>query len=522
MSKQKPVVVLGFVGTKVDEGQDSRRWSRWRPSIALCQDPSLVVSRFELLYDPKFAQLANVVSADITQISPETEVRPTKFALTNPWDFEEVYGALHDFARSYRFAPEKEDYLVHITTGTHVAQICLFLLTESRHVPGKLVQTGPPRRGANGPWGSRDVIDLDLSRYDRLASRFRAEVVESVSFLKQGIPTRNAAYNGLMAEMEHVAVRTRAPMLLLGPTGAGKSQLAKRLFELKRSRNLVSGDFVNVNCATLRGEQAMAALFGHTRGAFTGASGAREGLLLRANEGVLFLDEIGELGLDEQAMLLRALEEKTFFPVGSDREVHSNFVLLAGTNRDLKNGSFRADLLARINLWSFELPGLAQRREDLAPNVAYETERASTVVGTQVTWSREALQHYLAFGTSNEATWPGNFRDLNASITRLVTLADGARISTALVAAEISRLTAAWRSDSSGDFDTSHLDDFDAVQLTEVVRVCRTSRTLSEAGRRLFAKSRQKKRSSNDADRLRKYLARFDLDFETLGQITQS
>ncbi len=526
MSKPKPVVVLGVLGTKVDEGQDSRRWSRWRPTVALCQDPAQVISRFELLYDPKFTALANVLSADIKQVSPETQVRPTKLALTNPWDFEEVYGALHDFARSYRFVPEKEDYLVHITTGTHVVQICLFLLTESRHIPGRLVQTGPPRRGASGPGGSRDIIDLDLSRYDRLASRFRAEVVESVSFLKQGIPTRNAAYNALMTQMEHVAVRTRAPMLLLGPTGAGKSQLAARLYELKRARNLVSGEFVNVNCATLRGDHAMTALFGHTRGAFTGAASAREGLLLRANGGVLFLDEIGELGLDEQAMLLRALEEKAFFPVGSDREAHSDFVLLAGTNRDLKaavaQGEFRADLLARINLWCFELPGLAARREDFAPNVDYETERAGAASGTQVTWSREALQRYLAFGTSQEAVWSGNFRDLNASITRLVTLADGGRITTALVTDELARLKAAWsgaaQANSLSEFlDTTQLDDFDAVQLAEVVRVCRRSRSLSEAGRQLFSKSRRKKRSTNDADRLRKYLARFGLDFETLG-----
>ena len=523
--KPKPVVVLGMLGSNVDSGEGNRRWTRWRPSVALCQDPGHAVSRFELLYDPRFTPLAQQVAADIKQVSPETEVRTVKVGLKNPWDFEEVYGALHDFARSYRFQPEKEDYLVHITTGTHVVQICLFLLTESRHIPGRLVQTGPPRKGAPHPAGTRDVIDLDLSRYDRLASRFRAEVVESVSFLKQGIPTRNAAYNALMAQMEHVAVRTRAPLLLLGPTGAGKSQLAARLHQLKRARNLVSGEFVNVNCATLRGEQAMAALFGHTRGAFTGAAGAREGLLLRAHQGVLFLDEVGELGLDEQAMLLRALEEKVFFPVGADREVSSDFVLLAGTNRNLKRavaaGTFRADLLARIDLWTFELPGLAQRREDLAPNLDYETERASTLLGSQVTWTRDAQERYLAFGTSSEATWPGNFRDLNASVTRLVTLADGGRITRPLVEAELSRLRGAWQVEGGDEalgalVDTAKLDDFDRVQLAEVVRVCRASKSLSDAGRRLFSRSRLRKRSSNDADRLRKYLARFELDFEAV------
>lgn len=525
VAKTRPLVVIGMLGPTLDNGDGQRRWTRWRPTVAVCQDPAMVVSRYELLFDPQFSGLAKVVGEDLTQVSPETKVNLVKLPLRDPWDFEEVYGALHTFARGYPFDPEREDYLVHITTGTHVVQICLFLLAESRHLPGRLLQVAPPNRRTTGPAGSRTIIDLDLSRYDRLASRFQAERTEAVSFLKQGIATKNAAYNRLMDEMEHVSLRTRAPMLLLGPTGAGKSQLARRIFQLKHARNLVSGELVHVNCATLRGEHAMATLFGHTRGAFTGAVGARDGLLLRANKGVLFLDEIGELGLDEQAMLLRALEEKVFFPVGADREVTSDFVLLAGTNRDLseavRQGTFRADLLARIDLWTFVLPGLAQRREDLAPNLDYETERASTTAGTQATWSREARERYLAFGTSPEATWPGNFRDLNASVTRLVTLADGGRITTALVEQELSRLRATWAAPRAGDgldevlgARATKLDAFDRVQLAEVVKVCATARSLSEAGRALFAHSRQQKRSSNDADRLRKYLARFELTFD--------
>jgi transcriptional regulatory protein RtcR len=97
----------------------------------------------------------------------------------------------------------------------------------------------------------------------------------------------------------------------------------------------MAGELVEVNCATLRGDAAMSTLFGHVRGAYTGAVEARAGMLRKADKGLLFLDEIGELGLDEQAMLLRAIEDRTFFPVGSDREVRSEFQLIAGTNRDL-------------------------------------------------------------------------------------------------------------------------------------------------------------------------------------------
>src|SRR6185369_16384168 len=160
--------------------------------------------------------------------------------------------------------------------------------------------------------------------------------------------------------------------------------------------------------------------------------------------GILFLDEIGELGVDEQAMLLRALEDKTFLPLGSDREVTSNFQLIAGTNRDLGKevaaGNFREDLFARINLWTFRLPALRERREDIEPNLAYELEEATKLLGVRVTMSREARERFLAFATSKEASWAGNFRDFNAAVTRMATLAQGGRISVSDVAEEVGRL----------------------------------------------------------------------------------
>ena len=128
----------------------ARPLGAWRPSVAICQHENLLIRRFELLYLPKEETLAELVAADIASVSPETEVRIHLLSLKDPWDFEEVYGALHDFARAYTFDPETEEYLVHITTGTHVAQICLFLLTESRHLPGQapaMLAADPARTG---------------------------------------------------------------------------------------------------------------------------------------------------------------------------------------------------------------------------------------------------------------------------------------------------------------------------------------------------------------------------------------
>jgi len=328
-----------------------------------------------------------------------------------------------------------------------------------------------------------------------------------------------------------VASRTRAPILLMGPTGAGKSQLARRIFELKKLKRQVGGSIVEVNCATLRGDGAMSALFGHKKGAFTGAAADRPGLLRSADGGLLFLDEIGELGLDEQAMILRAIEDKRFLPVGADRETESDFQLIAGTNRDLaeavREGRFREDLLARLNLWTFALPGLAERREDIEPNLDYELDRHAERNGERISFNREARGRYLAFATSPAARWSGNFRDLAASVTRMATFAPKGRIDTDVVDAEIARLQRQWGGEPTTYDGLEHylsaeqladLDPFDRVQLAHVVTTCRQCRSLSEAGRLLFATSRQRRASTNDADRLRKYLARFGLDWAGISE----
>ncbi|HYD12352.1 MAG TPA: RNA repair transcriptional activator RtcR [Allosphingosinicella sp.] len=525
----KPLTVIGFLGSTLDASKfGPTRWNKWRPSVGLCMHPDLRVDRFIMLHGGLHRRLADYVIEDIGAVSPETRVEPRLLDFDDAWDFEEVYGKLLDFARAEPFDPEAQDYLIHITTGTHVAQICLFLLTEAHYLPGRLLQT-QPARGAVSAAGTWNMIDLDLSRYDSIATRFAVAAAEGQSFLKSGIETRNPAFNRMIDEIEKVALRSRAPMLLTGPTGAGKSQLARRIHELRRANHLIAGPFVEVNCATLKGDGAMSALFGHRKGAFTGAVADRPGLLRAADKGMLFLDEIGELGLDEQAMILRAIEDKVFLPVGADREASSDFQLVAGTNRELGEtvaaGLFREDLYARLNLWTFRLPGLAERREDIAPNLDYELDRFAEREGDRVSFNKEARERYLAFAVSPDARWPANFRDLAASVTRMATLSPRGRIDLECVESEIARLKRLWSGAAESDGleallggeAAAAIDPFDRVQLAEVLRVCRASRSLSEAGRTLFAASRLRRSSANDADRLRKYLARFGLDWGTVS-----
>ena len=518
-------ILISFLGTTLDaHGRGQSRWNNWRPSVALAMQDDLHFDRYYIIYQPNFLELLNRISADILTCSPDTQIIPVEIPFANPWDFEEVYSKLYDFSRAQDFSPEENQYYIHITTGTHVAQICLFLLNESHHLPGKLIQTQPTHRGASAK-GKYNLIDLDLSRYDLLAKRFAEERHSDQEFLKSGIATRNPQFNELIETIERVAIRSTEPILLTGPTGAGKSQLAKRIYELKCLNKQLHGKFVDVNCATLRGDQAMSTLFGHKKGAFTGAAADRPGLLKTADGGILFLDEIGELGLDEQAMLLRAIEEKTFLPLGSDCEESSSFQLICGTNRDLsesiRNGRFRADLLARINLWDFELPGLADRREDIEPNLDYELNRFSEISGKHITFNKEARAGFLEYALDPNTAWSGNFRELNAMVVRMATLAGGGRIDLKTVQAEIARSrrknipaeTDALLEGLLGPEYADKYDRFDLAQLRDVVMVCRTSRNAADAGKKLFAVSRAARRSVNDSDRLGKYLAKFGLDF---------
>lgn len=512
-------VVIGFLGTQLDMGKKRK----WKPTVSLARNPEFPLDRLELLYDHRFSRLAHNVKAEIEAHSPDTEVLLQRLDLEDPWDFQEVYGKLFDFARDYGFDEDREHYHVHLTTGTHVAQICWFLLTESRHIPARLLQTGPPRGDDASP--TMDIIDLDLSRYNALQQRFDLLSREYSDQLKGGIETRSAAYNAVIDRIELVASASDAPILLLGESGTGKTELAQRIHELKLGRRRVKGRLVQVNCATLQGADALPMLFGQRR-SHTGQAGSeRAGLLREADGGVLFLDEVDELGWREQSLLLHAIESGRYYPLGSDHEVSSRFQVIAGANRDLTalvaEGRFRPDLLARLNLWRFTLPPLRDRREDIEPNLYHELARAERSLGVQVGFNADAAEAFLRFARDPATRWPGNFRDFGGAVQRLCTLAPRGRITRAMVEAEVDGLRRTWgrhTADEDGRLlrevlGETEVDPFDAVQLAHVIRVCRASSSVSAAGRELFAVSRAKKASVNDSDRLRKYLARFGLDW---------
>ncbi len=208
--------------------------------------------------------------------------------------------------------------------------------------------------------------------------------------------------------------RCRWPVLLLGETGTGKEVVAKSIHNVSPL-----GPFVTIDCSSLVGPLMESELFGHVKGAFTGAVGQKIGLIETANGGTAFFDEIGELPLDLQAKLLRVLQEKEFRPVGSLMQRRSDFRVIAATNRDLakevEKGTFRRDLFYRLNVVNVRLSPLRDRKEDIPALIAHFLARH----GRSHTLTQETLEAMISYD------WPGNVRELENCIQHMVAINSG-------------------------------------------------------------------------------------------------
>ena len=214
------------------------------------------------------------------------------------------------------------------------------------------------------------------------------------------------------------------PVLILGESGTGKELVARSIHYLGPRKDK---PFVPVECSALVPTLVESELFGYTRGAFTGAIQAKQGLMESANGGTLFLDEIGEMSLEMQAKLLRALQQKEIKPVGSTERRPINVRIVAATNRDLeiatKNGSFRQDLFFRLNVVQIKLPALRERKSDVPLLVTAFLDKFSGNCDAPREMTEDAMRRLMAYD------WPGNVRELENAIERAVALGSGPFVS---------------------------------------------------------------------------------------------
>jgi DNA-binding NtrC family response regulator len=285
---------------------------------------------------------------------------------------------------------------------------------------------------------SLDELKLLL---ERVVSHLKLKTENRV--LREKIKSRQGfgSIVGTSPEMEKLhrivakAAHSTHPVLILGESGTGKELVARSIHFSGPFRDK---PFIPVDCGSLVPTLIESELFGYVKGAFTGAQHAKDGLLAIAEGGTVFLDEVGELPVDLQAKLLRAIQEKEIRPVGSTKQIPINVRILAATNRDLEEGvaqgTFRRDLYFRLNVLSLRIPSLRERRQDIPLLAAHFLERLSRNSEQERTLSDDALKAMLAYD------WPGNVRELENCLERACAFTTGPMIHLGDLPREISQL----------------------------------------------------------------------------------
>jgi DNA-binding NtrC family response regulator len=232
---------------------------------------------------------------------------------------------------------------------------------------------------------------------------------------KDLIQTQSKKYKEELKRLLKI-IPTEIPICILGESGTGKSYLAKTIHTLSRRK----GNFVEINCATLSGDTLKSELFGHAKGSFTGATGDNTGKLSHAHNGTLFLDEIGSMTQEMQEMLLKAIEERAYYPLGSNKLVKSDFRVICATLDDLealiRERKFRFDLFQRINGFTFKQPALRDRKEDIIPLLKSKLSSSRKVIIKED--AKKILESYK---------WPGNIREL-FRFSEVISLSDSGLI----------------------------------------------------------------------------------------------
>jgi DNA-binding NtrC family response regulator len=296
---------------------------------------------------------------------------------------------------------------------------------------GELVTYGVVRRSSGTPatyTANRPDTDAKAALLDEFLDRRAVVSTEDQSPSVQRFREMIGRDEKMLVVFEWIrtAAKSDISVLVLGPTGSGKEVVARMIHELSRRG---SGKFQAVNCAALPDTLFESEIFGHEKGAFTGAHDRKPGRLEQADHGTLFLDEIGDMSIVAQAKLLRVLEERRFERLGGNRSIEVDFRLISATNRPLeqfvRESRFREDLYYRVNAFSIRLPSLRERPMDIPVLAQRFLARYCAANGMPVdakVFSKEALDRLVAYG------WPGNIRELESTVSRAAMSAPGRAI----------------------------------------------------------------------------------------------
>lgn len=352
------------------------------------------------------------------QCASPAEILVEHVKLSSPTAFGEIYEAATAALKKHAGRLAVSDAVFHLSPGTPAMAAVWIILAKTRF-PAALIESSKQHgvRVASVPFDiSADYLPDLLRKPDeelvRLAQGLSFEAPEFDSIIH-----RSSAMKKVIAKARLVAPRS-VPVLLLGESGTGKELLARAIHEASSVKH---GPFQVVNCGAIPPELVESELFGHVKGAFTGAAAARKGYLEAASGGTLFLDEIGELPAPAQVKLLRSLQQSEVTPVGSTKPVAVSFRLVCATNRDLfsevPEGRFREDLFHRIAVAVLKLPPLREREGDVGVLVDRLLERINEEARNQPGYQHKKFS-VKARNLLLQYAWPGNVRELINTLQR--------------------------------------------------------------------------------------------------------
>jgi len=366
---------------------------------------------------PQYIERAKSVEEIFRQSGIYTQFRFINLDLESPVDYQEIYSKLKASVDTIMesIAHEKASISVLLDPGTPQMQTVWFLLVRGNYLNAKLLQGIPPRF-AGGAYIAREVvIDEGVLPEIRVSDKSSGKrggtwyVPDSERKIIGNAPAFKDAMDKALRFAEY-----DVSVLLQGETGCGKGLFARLIHDKSKRK---TQPFIPVNCASISEQLAMSELFGHKKGAFTGAESDRLGQFRAADGGTIFLDEIGDLPLTIQPKLLRVLEEKKYFPVGSDKEIEVDVRIIAATNKELEKlvykGEFRRDLFERLNQVTVNIPPLRERKGDIPALTDNFVEAWNSKYKERKGLSPETIQYLIDY------PWPGNVRELNNTITTL-------------------------------------------------------------------------------------------------------
>ncbi|WP_029406959.1 sigma 54-interacting transcriptional regulator [Thiomicrorhabdus sp. Milos-T2] len=359
----------------------------------------------------------------------ELNIHPTPANIENPTAYPEIYSGVFQLLETISETLELKGSQLNIllSPGTPTMQAVWVLLAKTRF-PAVCWQ------GYQGKYSIAELpfkIDVEFIEQANETSDRLLQTAFQQNHISKSFDSIIGESGIIQAQIHkaHKLSQRNVPALILGPTGSGKEVFAQAIHSASPQSR---GEFVAVNCGALPKDLAESILFGHKRGAFTGAASDQEGLIKTAHKGTLFLDEIGELSLELQVKLLRVLQEKSFRPLGAKRDESSDFRLIAATHQDLLErvveGSFREDLFYRIAVGVIKLPSLIERENDIELLADFLLGSINQELGDQPGYVSKKFNNQVKKVIKSHS-WPGNVRELRSTILRVCAWSDGKEIS---------------------------------------------------------------------------------------------